>query len=116
MDPVLGQIGVVNPRRGATRLCTASPIWGWICLAGLGMTGLGYFGMFHAAEFVAPGPATVIANTQPIIAGILAYVLLGERLAARGRLGMLIGLEALSLYLVFVNMFMFLLRLMGNQR
>jgi drug/metabolite transporter (DMT)-like permease len=67
-------------------------IWGWICLAGLGMTGLGYFGMFHAAEFVAPGLATVIANTQPIIAGILAYVLLGERLAARGRLGMLIGL------------------------
>lgn len=64
---------------------------GWICLAGFGMTGLGYFGMFHAAEFVAPGFATVVANTQPLIAAILAYVLLGERLATRSRFGMLIG-------------------------
>ena len=39
-------------------------IWGWIILAGLGMTGLGYYGMFHAAEFVSPGLATVIANSQ----------------------------------------------------
>ena len=52
----------------------------------------------------------------PFITAVYTYVLLGERLAARGRLGMLIGLGALSLYLDFVNMFMFLLRLMGNQR
>ena len=65
--------------------------WGWICLAGFGMTGLGYFGMFHAAEFIAPGLATVIANTQPIVAAILAYVLLHKKLDRRGQLGMLIG-------------------------
>ena len=60
-------------------------------LAGLGMTGLGYFGMFHAAEFVAPGLATVVANTQPIFAAVLAYGLIGERLALRGWTGLLIG-------------------------
>lgn len=65
--------------------------WGWIGLAGLGMTGFGYFGMFHAAEFVAPGLATVVANTQPIFAGVLAFAFLGERLAWRGWIGMLIG-------------------------
>ena len=52
-------------------------IWGWIILAGLGMTGLGYYGMFHAAEFVSPGLATVIANSQPLIAAGLAFAFLG---------------------------------------
>jgi len=55
------------------------------------MTGLGYFGMFHAAEFVSPGLATVVSNTQPIIAAVLAFALLGDRLSARSRIGMLIG-------------------------
>ncbi|MDF1835777.1 MAG: DMT family transporter, partial [Alteraurantiacibacter sp. bin_em_oilr2.035] len=78
-------------------LCLGKPFpkdraeWGWIALAGLGMTGLGYFGMFHAAEFVAPGLATVVANTQPIFAAVLAYGLIGERLALRGWTGLLIG-------------------------
>ena len=78
-------------------LCRREPIpnsgalWGWICLAGFGMTGLGYFGMFHAAEFVSPGLATVVSNTQPIIAAVLAFALLGDRLSARSRIGMLIG-------------------------
>jgi|TARA_R100000501_G_scaffold18455_1_gene39063 drug/metabolite transporter (DMT)-like permease len=68
-----------------------SSTWGWISLTGFGMTGLGYFGMFHAAEFVAPGLATIVANTQPIFAALLGYVLLGERQALRGWIGMLIG-------------------------
>jgi len=66
-------------------------IWGWLCIAGFGSTTLGYFGMFHAAEFVAPGFATVIANTQPLIAAVLAYLFLRERLRPRARLGLLIG-------------------------
>lgn len=66
-------------------------LWGWISLAGFGMTGFGYFGMFHAAEFVAPGLATVVANTQPFFAALLAYLLLRERLSRRGWIGMLIG-------------------------
>lgn len=67
------------------------PTWGWISLAGFGMTGLGYYGMFHAAEFVAPGLATVIANSQPLIAAVLAFLLLKERLSAKGWIGLGIG-------------------------
>lgn len=65
--------------------------WGWIALAGIGMTGIGYFGMFHGAEFVAPGLATVISNTQPLIAGLLAAVLLGERAGWLGWSGLVVG-------------------------
>ena len=65
--------------------------WSWIGLAGLAMTGLGYYGMFHAAEFVSPGLATVIANSQPLIAAVLAFLLLGERLSKWGWVGLLLG-------------------------
>ena len=66
-------------------------IWGWIILAGLGMTGLGYYGMFHAAEFVSPGLATVIANSQPLIAAGLAFLFLRERLSSKGWIGLWLG-------------------------
>ena len=46
--------------------------WLGLCAIGLGTTSLGFVGMFHAAEFLAPGLATVIANAQPLIAAILA--------------------------------------------
>ena len=63
-------------------------IWAWLTVAGLGATTLGYLGMFHAAEFVAPGFATIIANTQPLLAAILARFLLTERLNAWANLGL----------------------------
>lgn len=65
----------------------------WISLIGIGAsaTGLGFLGMFLASEFVAPGFATVIANTQPLIAAVLAALLLGERLRSRDRTGLLLG-------------------------
>ncbi len=65
--------------------------WGWLCVAGFGATTLGYLGMFHAAEFVAPGFATVIANAQPLIASVLAYAILKERLGRRAHIGLAIG-------------------------
>jgi drug/metabolite transporter (DMT)-like permease len=52
--------------------------------------------MFHAAEFVSPGLATVIANVQPIVAAVLAYVFLGERLKATGRIGLAVGLAGIA--------------------
>ncbi|MEH6412026.1 MAG: DMT family transporter, partial [Hyphomonas sp.] len=52
--------------------------WGWIILAGLSMTALGYFGMFHAADFLSPGLATVIESLQPLLASLLAIVFLRE--------------------------------------
>ncbi len=65
----------------------------WITLAfvALGATSLAYLGMFHAAEFVSPGIATVIANTQPLLAAILARVFLNEHLDAQGKFGLTLG-------------------------
>ncbi|NOX95509.1 MAG: DMT family transporter [Alphaproteobacteria bacterium] len=65
--------------------------WGWLCVAGFGATTLGYLGMFHAAEFVAPGFATVIANLQPLMAAVMAYAVLKERLGPRAHIGLAIG-------------------------
>lgn len=65
--------------------------WFGLAAIGLGTTSLGYVGMFHAAEFVSPGLATVIANSQPLIAAILAHFFLCERLRPKQRLGLLLG-------------------------
>lgn len=65
--------------------------WPLILLVGLGATTLGFLGMFHAAEFISPGLATVIANAQPLVATVLAHVFLGERLKTIGVTGLAIG-------------------------
>lgn len=57
---------------------------------------MGFLGMFHAAEFVSPGLATVIASVQPIIAAVLAHVFLGERLKVIGKLGLAVGLAGIT--------------------
>lgn len=66
-------------------------VWTILVFIGLGATSLGYFGMFHAAEFVSPGIATVIANTQPLLAAFLAGLFLGENLDARMKTGLAVG-------------------------
>lgn len=70
-----------------------SNIKDWIALAivGFGATTLAFFGMFHAAEFVSPGFATVIASTQPLMAAMLANWFLKERLSFRGKVGLVLG-------------------------
>jgi drug/metabolite transporter (DMT)-like permease len=65
--------------------------WAYLFLIGFGATSLGFLGMFHAAEFVSPGIATVIANSQPLLAAGLAGVILGERLTLRSKIGLLLG-------------------------
>lgn len=72
-------------------------LWGWIALTGLGATTLGFLGMVHAAEFVSPGMATVIVNAQPIAAALIAYLFLRERLAARARVGLILGFGGVAL-------------------
>ena len=67
------------------------PIWIALGVVGVGATTLGYFGMFHAAEFVSPGLATVVANTQPLLAAMLGVLWLRERLPRLGWVGLLIG-------------------------
>lgn len=66
-------------------------IWVTLGVVGIGATSLGYLGMFHAAEFVSPGLATVIANTQPLLAAMLGVIWLGERLPKAGWIGLMIG-------------------------
>ena len=65
--------------------------WVMVAVVGFGATSLGFLGMFHAAEFVSPGIATVIANTQPMLAAILASLILHERLTLNGKIGLLLG-------------------------
>lgn len=71
--------------------------WILIVVVGLGAKSMGFLGMFHAAEFVSPGLATVIANVQPIIAAVLANVFLGERLKAIGEIGLALGLAGIAI-------------------
>jgi drug/metabolite transporter (DMT)-like permease len=66
-------------------------VWATLGVMGVGATTLGFLGMFHAAEFVTPGIATVIANTQPLLAAGLASIVLGERLKPMGKMGLVLG-------------------------
>lgn len=70
--------------------------WLLLIVAGVGATTLGFLGMFHAAEFIAPGMATVIANTQPLLAAALAYLVLSERLGVSGTIGLSLGFAGIA--------------------
>jgi drug/metabolite transporter (DMT)-like permease len=65
--------------------------WLTLTVVGFGATTLAFFGMFHAAEFVAPGLATVIASSQPLMAALLAHWVVSERLTFRGQIGLTLG-------------------------
>jgi drug/metabolite transporter (DMT)-like permease len=71
--------------------------WTLIAVIGLGATGMGFLGMFHAAEFVSPGLATVVANVQPIIAAVIGYIFLGERLKGTGKIGLAVALVGIAI-------------------
>jgi len=60
-------------------------------LSRFGVDNIGFLGMFHAAEYVAPGVATVVANAQPLLAAILAHLFLAEKLGWKGALGLAVG-------------------------
>lgn len=66
-------------------------IWSMLGISGVGATSLGYLGMFHAAEFVTPGLATVIANTQPLLAAMLGVAWLAERPSVAGWTGLAVA-------------------------
>lgn len=69
----------------------------WRLLLGIGFlaTSFGFLGMFRAGEFVSPGIATVINDSQPLIASIMAWRLLSERLTVMGWLGLFLGLAGI---------------------
>lgn len=55
-------------------------IWGILVGAALTFTAIGFGGMFLAGGRITPGLATVISNTQPLIAAVVGYFVLAERL------------------------------------
>lgn len=81
-------------RRPAVR---GAGTWAGILFIGLTATSIGLFGMFRGGARVAPGLATVIANTQPLIAAGLARSFLGERLAKIQYWGLAVGFAGIFL-------------------
>lgn len=59
---------------------TGAAAWRGTAVVGFSTTSVGFFGMFYGGLSVSPGIATVVANSQPLIAAVLAAVLLRERL------------------------------------
>lgn len=57
--------------------------WFFLILIGMGATAIGFYGMFHASEFLAPGIATVVTNLQPMLTAVLAYWFLSEKMSMR---------------------------------
>ncbi|WP_273185524.1 DMT family transporter [Hyphomonas adhaerens] len=90
-----GLLAIAGARK--CRLPSSAAEWGWICLTGLSMTSLGYFGMFHASEFVSPGLATIIESLQPMMTAILAFLFLGERPRLVNWTGLVLGAVGVSL-------------------
>jgi len=74
-----------------------SRVWLLLAMTGLGATTFAFLGMFHAAEFIPPGTATVIANTQPLMAAVLAHMVLGERLGRQAKVGLAVGFAGIVL-------------------
>ena len=72
-------------------------LWGGLVLVGLTATSLGFFGMFYGGARVSPGLATVIANTQPLIAAVLAVGFLNEHLSVLQRWGLVAGFGGIVL-------------------
>ncbi|WP_292437922.1 DMT family transporter [Methylophaga sp.] len=66
-------------------------IWVYICIIGFSGTGLGLWGMFYAGKLLNPGFATVLTNTQPLIAGVLGWYVLNEKLGKISLAGTVVG-------------------------
>lgn len=73
------------------KLPVEAKLWIRLTVVGFGATTLGFLGMFHAAEFVSPGLATVIANAQPLLAAGLGAFVLNESLTTQSKAGLLVG-------------------------
>ena len=66
-------------------------VWMHIIVIGLTATSIGFWGMFYAGSLISPGLATVITNTQPMIAAVLGWYFLDERLSKTSAVGIIAG-------------------------
>ncbi len=85
------------------RLPREGSVWAAIVVVGITATSLGFFGMFIGGGLISPGIATVISNTQPLIASIFAYIWLKESLSKRQKAGLAIGFLGIVLISMGVN-------------
>jgi drug/metabolite transporter (DMT)-like permease len=69
----------------------AITIWIMLIWIGIGATTFGFYGMFHASEFVSPGLATVITNIQPMLTAVLAALILNEKITTNIKFGLILG-------------------------
>lgn len=72
-------------------------VWRAVAFVGLTTTSLGFFGMFFGGGLVSPGLATVVANTQPLLAAPLAAIALGDHLRPLQWVGLLTGFIGIAL-------------------
>lgn len=65
----------------------------WIDVTGAGLsaTSVGFAGMFLAGGYISPGLATVLANTQPLLAALVGYFVLHESVKGAQGLALLCG-------------------------
>ena len=54
-------------------------------------TSVGFWGMFYAGRLISPGLATVLTNTQPLIAGLLGWCILNERVGKQSLVAYAVG-------------------------
>lgn len=66
-------------------------VWVYITVIGLTATSIGFWGMFYAGSLISPGLATVITNTQPMIAAVFGWYFLDERLSKTSAVGIIAG-------------------------
>ena len=78
-------------------------IWIYIASIGLLSTGLGLWGMFYAGSLLSPGLATVITNTQPLIAGLLGIFYLNEHIGKSALFSLILGFT--GIFIVSLNGF-----------
>jgi drug/metabolite transporter (DMT)-like permease len=90
-------LGLLLPALLLRRPLPSRNTWPGLVGAALGATSLGFTGMFLGGGIISPGLATVLTNTQPLIAAVLAYAALGERLGRGGVAGLLLGFAGILL-------------------
>lgn len=71
--------------------------WLGVAVIGFGTVSLGFGGMFLAGGEISPGLATVLSSTQPLLAAMLGYVALEERLGRGRGLALALGLAGVGL-------------------
>jgi drug/metabolite transporter (DMT)-like permease len=72
-------------------------VWLLVALSGLSATSLGFLSMFGAAGLIAPGIATVVAGTQPIVAALLALAMFGQPFGRWQVIGMSVSLAGIAM-------------------